>query len=53
MCPEWRAVRGVAHKGVPLKDAVGSATEEFKEAKVADDLELLADLGADVLIMRI
>jgi hypothetical protein len=32
---------------------VGAGTEEFEEAEVAEDLELLADFGADVAICRI
>ena len=31
-----------------LGELVGSATKEFEEAKVAKDLELLADFVADV-----
>jgi len=33
---------------VILSKAVGAAAEEFEEAEVAEDLELLADFVADV-----
>jgi hypothetical protein len=35
---------------VSLPEAVGAGGEEFEEAEVAEDLELLADFGADVTI---
>jgi len=31
---------------------VGARAEEIKEAEVAEDLELLADFGTDVVICR-
>ena len=33
-----------------LQQTVGAGAEEFEEAEVAEDLELLADFGADVTI---
>jgi len=35
-----------------LGEAVGAAAEEFEEAEVAEDLELLADFGQYVTIVR-
>jgi hypothetical protein len=35
-----------------LGEAVGARTEEFEEAEVAEDLELLADFVADAAVFR-
>jgi len=32
---------------------VGPAAEEFEEVEVAEDLELLADFVADVVVLRV
>jgi hypothetical protein len=37
----------------PLGEAVGARGEEREEAEVAEDLELLADFGVDVMVVRI
>jgi hypothetical protein len=40
----------------PLDEVVGAGAEEFEEAEIAEDLELLADFVADVgypLILRV
>jgi len=42
--PKWRDWLG---------EAIISSPEEFEEAEVAEDLELLADFGADMLIGRV
>jgi len=36
-----------------LEDAVGAAAEEFEEAEVAEDLQLLADFVVDVVVLRV
>jgi len=45
--------RRTPHKtvGVSLGYAIDPAAEEFEEAEVAEDLELLADFGTDVVIV--
>jgi hypothetical protein len=37
--------------GIPLSKGIGAAAEEFEEAEVAEDLELLADFVGDVRIV--
>lgn len=41
----------LCHKN--LRKPVGAAAEEFEEAEVAEDLELLADFGVDVAVLRV
>jgi hypothetical protein len=36
-----------------LSEAVGAAAEEFEEAMVAEDLELLTDLVANMVVLRV
>lgn len=43
-------------KGVPqagLSKTIGAVAEEFEEADIAEDLELLADFGLDVVVVGV
>jgi hypothetical protein len=39
--------------GIPLSKGIGAAAEEFEEAEVAEDLELLADFVGDVGVVGV
>ena len=39
--------------GTRLSEAIGAVTEEFEEAEVAEDLELLADFVADMGVVGV
>jgi len=52
----WKVAGGRRHKIVIQRDgdsreAIGAGAEEGEEAEVAEDLELLADFGADVSVV--